>query len=390
MPWPRAEVVAVAKMTLVLSQSGNQPDHSQLYVLRTLREKNARVVSTCVDPHGVIASVYMITPAENCSVIILLQHTSRTYLQNSHPMAEFDLALDQETDFALDKDELSAILDYLDVHCEHDWTALQVSASTATGNKTKKPLRSSRFDILSLRQEVLELQDQLQILQEKYNLHRPIKSIRESSAQDWALIAYRERVSCTTAIRVNTDLQKRVLANRRLFDRIVKLCCRQQAQAMPKSVEIDLKCMPLANTAQVYHVLQVCLEYRIQGQLDSIVDRCSDSGHELQRHQWRLFPTGNRCLGVKFQESVAMPFSAKFVRDALLHGPSIGALMNNAIGSCTTNVRSRVKEFCYRLLLTLTCLSIRFCPRKQNTKQRLIWVSISFFDESKVYVKACL
>lgn len=238
----------------------------------------------------------------------------------------------------LDDEELSAfLLEIVDADWELELTppedapvssVASISPRRHKSIHVKKPRRYTKADILSTRQEVDELQRQLHLLQEKRAFRERLQSVRSSSRLDWPVFASRERVLVKKAIEVNDQLRKHVDANTRMSDRFVRSIHRQ-IKTIPKLVRIDSRIVGLANAAHITRVMRVCLDNRSENQLDAIITECSnvalDWTGKLQTVEWRAFSSGERGVGVTFQESVVLPFSPLYINGEIRRWPSLNA-----------------------------------------------------------------
>lgn len=205
------------------------------------------------------------------------------------------------------------------------------SVSNATSRRSHKPPRHSRrLDIQRSKQELTDLEDQLQILRKQNEFRESLQAARSNSGLDWKVYAQHERLMSEAATKENSRLQKRVEAKMRRIQLLSQLIHRHLFRSVPKSVEIDLRIVDLDNQAHVYRVLQACLDSRRKGQVDDIVSNCkeylamSDAG--LRTSQWKTFAIEDHRIGVEYNESVTIPFDSNFIQGIINENPSLNAL----------------------------------------------------------------
>lgn len=241
-----------------------------------------------------------------------------------------------EAHCTLNDEDLSALLCEIDA----DWglepprpDAVPVSVASISPRqhkfiRFKKPRRYPREDILSTRQEVAKLEQQLQLLQEKRALREALQWMQTSSRLDWPIFASRERALAKKAVQVNDQLRKHVDANIRLSQRFLRSIHRQ-TKTIPTLVRIDCQIVGLDNAAHIARVMRACLDSRIKDQLGTIINQYNDVALDwtgaLQTVEWNTFPTGDRSVGAKFEESVVLPFSSSFIKCEIGRWPSLNA-----------------------------------------------------------------
>lgn len=210
-------------------------------------------------------------------------------------------------------------------------------ASLSTTKLNKKPRRSRKLDIMNTRQEIIDLQDQLQMLQKQDELRDTTES---SSRSNWRVFALHQQSLTNSARKENTRLLKQVQARAGLIQRIVRLINRQENGSIPRAVQLDYRVTSVDNPAHVYRVMQACLDSRSLNALDVIMSQCIepqvDSSYQLRKFHWRTFALTHRCVGVEFNESVAMPLSSPFIHGVLYRYP----VLINALEIREHNVRA--------------------------------------------------
>lgn len=236
-------------------------------------------------------------------------------------------------------DELLAFLGELDNDWVFDTDPVKPIVNLKPSLKPRKPRKSRRVDLLNAHQELSRLQAQLLQLHGKLEFCESLDADRSSSGLDWKSFALQERILKTKADKENARLRRRVEAKARLICRVSALM-KQQIEVMPSSVRRD-ECpnaVDLYNEAQVYHVLQACLDMRCRRDLDAIVQQfsggCAVSMSELQKAQWRTFALSDNGVGMDFREAVLMPFSSAFIHRTISQHAAV-----NSLDVCKANVR---------------------------------------------------
>lgn len=241
-------------------------------------------------------------------------------------------------------DELLAFLGELD----NDWVLEAAAAKPGVllgpSIKPRKPRKSRRVDLLNAHKELARLQCQLEVLHGKLQFCESSDTDRSSSELDWKSFALQERILKAKADKENERLRRRVDAKARLVCRISALM-QQQIQIAPSSLRLDQQPsdVDLYNEAQMYQVLQACLEMRCRRDLNAIVqqfhgDSVASRGG-LQKAQWRTFALSDNGVGMDFREAVLMPFSSAFIHRAISRHAAV-----NSLDVCKANVGIHAKR----------------------------------------------
>lgn len=244
-------------------------------------------------------------------------------------------------DCSLSNDDLLAFLSEID----GDWLMDSdpvTSPPVDVKPRTRKPRKSRRLDLINIRQEIAQLQFQLQLLQEKVAFRESLNVNRSSCGLSWKYFALREKTLKMRTAEENARLRRRVAVETKVTRRILALV-RHQAETVPRSVRIN-RCaerIDLKNEEQVSRVLRACIDLRCVGDLDVIAQQCDEesvvSDSNLERSQWKTFALKDHGVGVEFREAVAMPFSA-----ATIHRANRRHIVINAVEECKGNVRGSV------------------------------------------------
>lgn len=166
---------------------------------------------------------------------------------------------------------------------------------------------------MNTRKAITELELHLQILQEKYEFCESLKSSKSSCSPDWRLVVARERVRIKKASHANIVLKRRVSENAHLIQQASRHMDRLGMKSMPESVQDASRISSLDDEAHVYRVLQACLDFRCVSQVDSIVNQCNETSSSLETNDWNTFALEIHGIGVRFRESVVLPFSAECI-----------------------------------------------------------------------------
>lgn len=245
-----------------------------------------------------------------------------------------------QVEWALSDDELLAFLSELD---GDDWllkpAPVTPSPSVSLKTRTRKPRKSRRLDLLNARQEIAELQSQLQLVHEKVAFRESLNASQSSCGLGWQLFALREKILKMRSAEENARLRRRVTMEAKAVRRMLSLV-RQQTETVSMSVRIRRNddTMDLQDEDQVYRVLHACINLRCGRDLDAIVQQCDAesvlSESNLERSQWRKFVLQDRGVGVEFREAVAMPFST-----AVIHRAIRKHVVIDSLEECKGNVR---------------------------------------------------
>lgn len=232
-----------------------------------------------------------------------------------------------QIDCTLPNDELVAFMNEMDGDWLHDpapATPPSVGAlnsdpvSPSPSKTTRKPRRYRRLELMNVRNEIAELQSELQLAHEKAVFCESLNADRSSCRLCWKLVALREKIMKIRANEENARLRARVDMQTKLISRIMSVV-RQQSEAVPRSFYIysGTSSVDLQDHDQVHRALLVSLDMRCEGDLDLIVQQCHEesvaSDSNLERSRWNTFALSDRGVGIEFREAVALPFSGAVI-----------------------------------------------------------------------------